>query len=112
MIGKKGKRSLVFENTEYVWFVKKTDETAFLSISSVDKKIVLSYRVNQISDEYIHPKISILQSEKMRPGVYSFFPPLEDESISTYIILAILKWHELQTEASIPLKEINSSSDE
>ncbi len=98
MIAKKGKRKLVFENTEYVWFVKKTDDTALLSISSVDKKLVLSYRVNQISDEYIHPKITVLQSEKMAPGVYSFFPPLADESISANTIRALLKWYTEQTE--------------
>lgn len=93
MIGKKGKRLLVFENTEYVWFVKKTGDEALLSISSVDKKLVISYRVNQISDEYIHPKITILQSEKLVPGVYSFFPPLVDESISANTIRALLKWY-------------------
>jgi hypothetical protein len=107
MIGKKGKRTLVFENREYVWFVKKTDDIAFLSISSVDKKQVLLYRVNQIGDDYIHPKISILQSEKLAPGVYSFFPPLADESISANTIRSILKWVKLQTEESRPLEKID-----
>lgn len=93
MISAKGKRKLIFEDGEYFWQVKKVHGTDFLSISSTDKKMVLSYRVNQIGDEYIHPEIKVLQSEKMIPGVYSFFPPLADESISASNVRAILTWY-------------------
>ena len=93
MINKKGKRKIVFEGLTYYWYVKKENDTDFLSISSEDKKRVLLYRVNQISEEYIHPKISVLQSEKLIPGVYSFFPPLADEGISAHNVRAILNWY-------------------
>lgn len=103
MIAKKGKRTLIFKGITYVWFVKKTDEAALLSISSEDKKLVLSYRVDQINDEYIHPKISVLQSEKLIPGVYSFFPPLADEGISAHNVRAILNWYLIQSADLKPL---------
>jgi hypothetical protein len=93
MINKKGKRKIVFEGETYYWFVKKENNTDFLSVGSEDKSSLISYRVNQINDEFIHPKISVLQSEKMSPGVYSFFPPLSDESISGSTVRAILNWY-------------------
>lgn len=96
MISKKGKRKIVFEEQTYYWFAKKENDTAFLSISSEDKKLIFSYRINQISDEYIHPKISVLQSEKLVPGVYSFFPPLSDEGMSGHNVCAILNWYKEQ----------------
>lgn len=98
MLSKKGKRTLVFKDSEYGWFVKKINDEAFLSISSTDKKLVISYRVNQISDEYIHPEITLLQSAKIPPGVYAFFPPLADESVSAANVRAILKWYFKQVE--------------
>ena len=103
MINKKGKRKIVFEEQTYYWYVKKENDTDFLSISSEDKKLFLSYRVDQISDEYIHPKISVLQSERLIPGVYSFFPPLADESISAHNVRAILNWYTKQTADLRPL---------
>ncbi|TSJ44940.1 hypothetical protein [Fluviicola chungangensis] len=96
MINKKGKRKIVFEGETYYWFVKKESEADFLSIGSEDKSTLILYHINQINDEFIHPKIAVLQSEKMSPGAYSFFPPLSDESISGSTVRAILNWYFIQ----------------
>ncbi|MGV3609596.1 MAG: hypothetical protein ACO1N0_01520 [Fluviicola sp.] len=103
MINKKGKRKIVFNGLTYYWFVKKEDNLDLLSIGSEDKLTLLSYRVDQISDKYIHPKITIIQSEKLIPGIYSFFPPLADEVITNHSVRAILNWHSKQSEALEPL---------
>lgn len=100
MISKKGKRKIVFEGLTYYWSVKKENDTGILSIGSEDKSTLFSYRVNQIGDEYIHPEISVLQSEKIAPGIYPFFPPLSDETISAGNVRAILNWYSKQITGS------------
>lgn len=100
MISKKGKRKIVFEGLTYYWYVKKENDTDFLSISSEDKKLVLSYRVNQIDDDYLRPKIRVVQSEKLLSGVYLFWPILSDEAISNYNVFAILNWYMKKTAES------------
>lgn len=106
MINKKGKRKIVFEGTTYYWYVKKENDTDFLSISSEDKKLVLSYRVNQIDDDYIRPKIRVVQSEKLLSGVYLFWPILSDEIISGRNIAKILNWYVKQPAESAQWREV------
>ena len=102
MISSKGKRKLIYKDKLFYWFVKldKDYYEPFLHIISDDRKLRLSYRLNQISDKFIHSKISVLQSEKMKHGVYNFFPPLADEFISAHNVCAILSWYEKQNETS------------
>lgn len=94
-VSTKRKRKLLFDNELYLWYVKEDYDSLDynLHIVSADCKVCLIYRINQINDEFIHPKISVLQSDRLKPGVYSFFPPLADETISSANVRAILNWH-------------------
>lgn len=106
MISKKGKRKLIYKGQLFYWFVKLDDDydIPYLHIISSNRKLCLVYRVDQINDKFIHPKISVLQSEKIKKGLYHFFPPIADESISNHNVCAILNWYEIQNENIEPIK--------
>ncbi|MDR2920343.1 MAG: hypothetical protein LBV72_13395 [Tannerella sp.] len=89
----------------------KLDEDYFkpyLCIISDDRKLQLVYRLNQINDKFIHPKIRVAESEKLKTGWYHFFPPIADESMSAHNVSAILNWHEKQHENMKPIEEKNA----
>lgn len=106
MISEKGKRKLIYKDQLFYWFVKLDEDydMPYLHIISEDKQLCLVYRVNQISDEFIHPKIRVLKSDKMKKGLYCFFSPVADESISTHNVRAVLNWHEQQNENLDPIE--------
>ena len=105
-INKKGKRKLIFRDQIYYWYVAQDKDSLdyLLTIFSDDCSLYLSYRTNQISDYFIHPKISVLKSDALSRGIYVFFPPLGDEVISKHNVCAILNWYYSQPKDSKPLK--------
>ncbi|WP_296151483.1 hypothetical protein [uncultured Flavobacterium sp.] len=104
-ISHKRKRKIKYKENLYLWNIIKDDDydEYYLSIISDDKKLHLSYRINQFSDCFIHPKITVLKSEKLEKGTYPFFPPIADEIISNYNVGAILNWHENQENTAHPI---------
>ena len=106
MLSQKRKRKIAYKDKLYYWYVKegKDDAQFYLHIISDDKKLLIIYRVNQISDYFIRPKVNVVRNEKLTNGEYHFFPPLSDESISAHNVRAILNWYENQDESCKPLK--------
>lgn len=104
-ISKKRKRQIVYNGQSYLWFVKEDDDSfdTYLYIISTDKKLQLTYRTNQINDCFIAPKIFVKQSEKLKYGLYQFFPPISDEFISAHNVRAILNWHNEQNSDIEPI---------
>jgi hypothetical protein len=104
-ISKKGKRKIIYNEELFFWYIKKDDDygTDYLNIVKEDRSVVIYYRINQINDEFIHPKITVQKSPRLKSGLYNFFPPLSDEIITSKTVSRILKWHE-QTNISSPLK--------
>ena len=103
---KKGKRKIIYNEEIFYWFVKRDEDysTDYLNIIKEDRSLVIFYRVNQISDEFIHPKVFIEKSSRLKTGLYPFFPPLSDEIITPKTVSNILKWHD-QCDASVnPVK--------
>ena len=101
---KKGKRKIIYNEEIFYWYIKRDEEYSFsdyLTIIKEDRSLVLCYRVNQISDEFIHPKIFIQKSSRLKTGLYCFFPSLTDEIITQKIVSEILKWHK-RCDVSIP----------
>jgi hypothetical protein len=103
-ISHKRKRKITFKNNLYLWFIAQNDDSNdyYLTIVSEDKKLYLSYRINQISDQLIRPKITILKSERFERGTYHFFPPIADEIISNHNVGAILNWYTNLDERAKP----------
>ena len=97
-VSAKGKRRLTFEGKLYYWYVAEDRDSAdyLLHIVSEDKKLVLEYRVDQISDAFIHPKLRVVASPDMKPGIYAFFPPLPDETVTSTTVAAVLNWYSEQ----------------
>ena len=93
---KKGKRKIIYNEEVFYWFVKRDEDysTDYLNIIKEDSSLVIFYRINQISDEFIHPKVFIEKSSRLKTGLYSFFPPLSDEIITPKTVEKILKWHD------------------
>ena len=93
---KKGKRKIIYNEEEFFWFIRRDDDsyTDYLNIIKEDRSIIIYYRINQISDEFIHPRIFIQRSSRLKTGLYNFFPPLSDEIITPKIVSKILNWHE------------------
>ncbi|MBF7091206.1 hypothetical protein IUY40_06610 [Flavobacterium sp. ALJ2] len=104
-ISHKRKRKIIFKEKLYLWYIIKDDdyEYHYLRIISEDKKLQLSYRINQISDCFIHPKIGVLKSENLEEGVYHFFPTIADEIISNHNVGAILNWYDNQEKTVKPI---------
>jgi hypothetical protein len=106
-INKKGKRHLKFNGVQFLWYVRPDDESgdSWLNIVSDDKDIYLKYRINQIDDNnnFIHPTVFIEKSDKLKIGTYSFFPPLSDEIVSSYVVSQILKWYYNQDSSIKPI---------
>lgn len=105
MIGQEKKRKLIYKDRLFYWYVKveKDYYEPFLSIVSDDRKLCLIYPMNQVREKFLHPKISVLHSEKMKEGTYNFPPPIADEFISTHNVLAILNWYEKEDENTKPI---------
>ena len=101
MISQKRKRKITYKDKLYYWYVKEGEDDAefYLHIVSDDKKILITYRVNQISDYLIRPKVIVVRNEKLANGEYNFSPPLSDETISAHNVRAILNWYENQDES-------------
>ena len=61
---KKGKRKIIYNEEIFYWFIKRDEDygTDHLNIIKEDRSLVIFYRVNQISDEFIHPKVFIEKS--------------------------------------------------
>lgn len=104
-ISHKRKRKIIFKEKLYFWYVIKDDDYEYydLKIISDDKKIQLSYEVNQMSDCFLHPKICVLKSEKLKEGVYHFSPPIADAIISNHNVGAILNWYDNQEKTVNPI---------
>ena len=103
---KNGKRKIIYNENIFYWFVKRDEDhgTDYLNIIKEDRSLVIFYRVNQIGDEFIHPKIFVEKSSRLKTGLYSFFPPLSDEIITPKTVRKILKWHD-QCDVSVnPVK--------
>ena len=107
---KKGKRKINYNGEIFYWFVKKDEDydIDYLNIINENQSLVIFYRVNQISDEFIHPKIFIQKSSRLKTGLYCIFPPLMDEIITPKTISSILKWH-AETDTSITPVKYQSS---
>ena len=104
---KKGKRKIIYNEEVFYWYIKRDEGYSFsdyLTIIKEDRSVVLYYRVNQISDEFIHPKIFIQKSSRLKEGLYCFFPPLPDEIITPKTVSEILKWHEQCNVSITPVK--------
>lgn len=106
-VNKKGKRKLIYNNQLYYWHVI-LDEDAYdeyyLQIIHKDKEFILQYRINQIADEFLRPKISILKSNRLKSGLYTFFPSLDDKIITPKLVVNILNWYEQQDETTTPVE--------
>ena len=105
-ISKKGKRKIIYNEELFYWFIQRDEDygTDHLNIIKEDRSLIIFYRVNQIRDEFIHPKVFIKKSSRLKTGLYPFFPLLSDEIITPKTIINILKWHE-QCDVSItPVK--------
>jgi hypothetical protein len=104
-ISHKGKRKITYKEKLYLWYIAMDDDDCYhyLKIISEDKKTYLSYRVNQIGDYFIHPKISVVESDKLQKGTYVFFPPIADEIISNYNVRAILNWYDSRENTENPI---------
>lgn len=104
-ISHKRKRKIIFKEKLYLWYIIKDDDYEYyhLRIISDDKKLQLSYKINQFRDCFIHPKIGVLKSEKLEEGVYHFFPPIADEIISNHNVEAILNWYNNQEKTVKPI---------
>ena len=103
---KKGKRKIIYNEELFYWFIQRDEDygTDHLNIIKEDRSLIIFYRVNQIRDEFIHPKVFIKKSSRLKTGLYPFFPLLSDEIITPKTIINILKWHE-QCDVSItPVK--------
>ena len=103
---KKGKRKIIYNEEIFYWYIKRDEDydIDYLTIIKEDRSHVLSYRVNQISDEFINPKIFVQKSNRLKTGVYYFFPPLADEIITPKTVSSILKWHEQADISITPVK--------
>ena len=104
---KKGKRKIIYNEEVFYWYIKRDEGYSFsdyLTIIKEDRSVILYYRVNQISDEFIHPKIFIQKSSRLKTGLYCFFPPLPDEIITPKTVSEILKWHEQCNVSITPVK--------
>ena len=106
MISQKGKRKITYKDKLYYWYVKKDedDNQSYLHIISDDKKMLIIYRVNQINDNLLRPKVNVVRNNKLVNGLYHFVPTLSDESISAHNVRAILSWYENQDESCQPLE--------
>ena len=105
-ISKKGKRKIIYNEELFYWFIQRDEDygTDHLNIIKEDCSLIIFYRVNQIRDEFIHPKVFIKKSSRLKTGLYPFFPLLSDEITTPKTIINILKWHE-QCDVSItPVK--------
>ena len=105
-ISKKGKRKIIYNEELFYWFIQRDEDygTDHLNIIKEDRSLIIFYRVNQIRDEFIHPKVFIKKSSRLKTGLYPFFPLLSDEITTPKTIINILKWHE-QCDVSItPVK--------
>jgi len=106
-ISHKKKRKLIHNEKLYLWNIKEDEDSYlkfYLDIVSEDRSVYLSYEINQTSDHFRYPKISVGQSDKMPTGMYCFFPPMADEFISTYHVRKILNWHDSQDGSLVPIK--------
>ena len=105
-LSKKGKRKIIYNEEIFYWYIKSDEDygTDYLNIIKEDCSIVIFYRVNQISDEFIHPKVFIEKSNRLKTGLYCFFPPLSDEIITPKTVSMILKWHEQTDTSTTPVK--------
>lgn len=105
-ISKKRKRKLDFRGETYFWYVKEDDDSLdkILRIYNEKRTIYLTYRVDQISDYFISPKIEVVKSNILQQGTYHIFPPLSDEFISKHNVSAILTWYHNQTADLQPMK--------
>ncbi len=105
-ISHKQKRKILYNGKLYLWYIKRDEDydwNYYLNIISEDKKTYLSYRINQICDQFIHPKIAVWESDKLETGLYQFFPPIADEAIS-HNVRAILNWYEKTDKEEKPIK--------
>lgn len=93
-INMKRKRYLKFNGVQFLWYVKAGDyDEDCIHIISEDKELYFKYRFNQIVDKFTHPRIFVEKSEKLKRGIYNFFPLLTDEIASSYTVSQILKWY-------------------
>ena len=67
-LSKKGKRKIIYNEEIFYWYIKSDEDygTDYLNIIKEDCSIVIFYRVNQISDEFIHPKVFIEKSNRLK----------------------------------------------
>ncbi len=103
---KKGKRKIIYNEEVFYWYVKRDEDyyTTYLNIINEDNSLVIQYYVDQIRHEFIHPKVFIQKSSRLKTGLYCFFPPLPDEVITPKIISKILEWHEQSSTSITPVE--------
>lgn len=104
-ISYKRKRKIKYKEKLYLWYINKDEDYGeyYLSIISDDKQLHLSYKINQINDYFIHPKIAVLKSEKLEKGIYRVSSPIADEIISKHNVTALLSWHDNQKKTASPI---------
>lgn len=90
----KARRKISVDGRDYVWYVKEDEESPYmlLNISSIDKKIILSFPLGT-AFSYVISKGKYFQGEEM-PGYWKRFRYMKDlpEAITPGIVRECIEW--------------------
>lgn len=93
-VRKKGRRKIIYDNNEYVWYVSRDDDSPYLllNIVSADKSLILSVPLH-IEKPYIISKGKIFQSAKTNGCWNRYLLPFDiPQVITSKFVAALIAW--------------------